>query len=286
MKTNAAWIALAAALAAGAAAAQAPERAPLESRLASLETLIERSSAARQVEASGVAEAAERRARARDSLRRAQEAQRGGDAASAERLLVQARSQMIEAVRLAAPEQITAAKARADFDARVESVKALLAAHGRISAEKGEAARGAETTRAVEQLLGAAAKLRAEGRIEAARGPLDQAYLIAKASVSSMRGGDTLVRSLSFASREEEYRYEVDRNDTHQMLIKVLVEGKGRAAAAEALLAEQLERARKLRAQAETAAGRGDHAAAIRLLEESTGELVKAIRSAGVYIPG
>ena len=39
-----------------------------------------------------------------------------------------------------------------------------------------------------------------------------------------MRSGDTLVRSLNFASKEEEYRYEIDRNDTHQMLIKVLVE--------------------------------------------------------------
>ncbi len=123
-----AGFALAAALAAGTSFAQSPERAPLESRLATLETLIERSSAARQVEASGVAEAAERRARARASLRQAQEAQREGDAAAAERLLAQARSQMIEAVRLAAPEQITAAKVRADFDARVESVKALLGA--------------------------------------------------------------------------------------------------------------------------------------------------------------
>ena len=33
-------------------------------------------------------------------------------------------------------------------------------------------------------------------------------------------------------------------------------------------------------------AGFGGLAAAIRLLEDSTGELVKAIRGAGVYIPG
>lgn len=279
---------LAAVLASGAAPAQTPERppAPLESRLATLETLIERSSAARQIEASAVKEALERRTRARDSLRQAQEAQRAGDAAAAERLLAQARTLMVEAVRLAAPEQVTAAKLRADFDARVESVKALLGAHRRISAEKGDAARSAETTRAIEQLLGAAEKLRAEGRLESARGSLDQAYLIAKASVSSMRSGDTLVRSLTFASKEEEYRYEVDRNDTHQMLIKVLVDGQRRAPGADAMVAERVERARQLRAQAEASAGRGDHAGAVQLLEESTGELVKAIRSAGVYIPG
>jgi hypothetical protein len=47
-----------------------------------------------------------------------------------------------------------------------------------------------------------------------------------------------------------------------------------------------LDRARALRGQAETAAGKGDHAAAVRLLEDSTAELVKAIRNAGIYIPG
>ena len=46
------------------------------------------------------------------------------------------------------------------------------------------------------------------------------------------------------------------------------------------------ERARGLRTKADELARRGDHAAAVRMLEDSTGELVKAIRGAGVYIPG
>ena len=41
-----------------------------------------------------------------------------------------------------------------------------------------------------------------------------------------------------------------------------------------------------LREDAESAAGKKKYEEAIELLEESTKELIRAIRSAGVYIPG
>jgi hypothetical protein len=41
-----------------------------------------------------------------------------------------------------------------------------------------------------------------------------------------------------------------------------------------------------LREDAESAAGEEQYEEAIELLEESTKELIRAIRSAGVYIPG
>jgi hypothetical protein len=46
-----------------------------------------------------------------------------------------------------------------------------------------------------------------------------------------------------------------------------------------------LDRAAKLRDQADDLAGKKDFEAAIKLLESSTRELVRAIRGAGVYIP-
>jgi hypothetical protein len=47
-----------------------------------------------------------------------------------------------------------------------------------------------------------------------------------------------------------------------------------------------VDRAAALRRDAEGQAGRGDHAGAIRALEDSTRELVRAIRAGGIYIPG
>jgi uncharacterized protein YfcZ (UPF0381/DUF406 family) len=112
---------------------------------------------------------------------------------------------------------------------------------------------------------------------------LDRAYLTARVSIESMRRGDTLVRSLNFASKREEYDYEIDRNDTHAMLIKVLLADRKDAAGA---MAPFTEKAATLRSEAEAQAKKGDHAAGIKLLEDSTRELVRAIRSGGIYIPG
>jgi hypothetical protein len=68
------------------------------------------------------------------------------------------------------------------------------------------------------------------------------------------------------------------------MLIKLLVEE--RRGSLDGMTKDLVSRAKELRGKAETAAGKGDHAGAIRLLEDSTAELVKAIRNAGIYIPG
>jgi len=272
------WILLAAGLCCGSSALA---QGAIDSRLASLETLIERSSAAREVEASASPEARAARTRAREALQAAQRANASGDAAAAERQLAEARQQMMQAVRLAAPAGRAADQAKVDFERKLESTRALIGAQKRVSAEKKT---GSDAVKSAEERLGAALESRNAGRMDTARAQLDEAYLIAKASLGSMRGGDTLVRSLSFETKEEEYRYEVDRNDTHQMLLRVLLDG--RAQSGQTAVAASSQRARELRAQAEAAAGRGEHAAAIRLLEDSTGELVKAIRGAGVYIPG
>jgi len=266
--------------------AQELDRDQLERRFTSVGTLIEKSSAARQIDSSGDAPARERHARAKAMYGEAQDAFNAGDLAQASKLLSDASVAMFEAVRLAAPEEVRAQKSQADFNSKLESVKALLAAQKRISIEKPNTKGIQDSTRQIEALLAEAQQQAAANHIEQARATLERAYLMAKAGVSSMRMGDTLVRSLNFATKAEEYHYEVDRNDTHQMLVKVLLEDKQGRPEVDGMVRQFLERAGTLRGQAEAAAARGDHEAAVKLLENSTAELVKAIRNAGVYIPG
>ena len=265
-----------------AAADAGVDRERLEQRLTAVETLLENSSAARQVEASGDASARQKREKAREIYRQARAAYQSGQYARALELLPEASAQMFDAVRSSAPGEVTGPKARSDFDARLDSVNALYAAYRRVAAEKQSVAGVAETSRDIEKLIGEAQRLAGEGKVDAGRTALDRAYLITKASVSSLRSGDTLVRSLQFATKEEEYRYELDRNDTHQMLVKVLTDGKPRTAEQESAIAK----AARLRTQADAAAAGAQHAAGVMLLEESTRELIRAIRSAGVFIPG
>jgi hypothetical protein len=255
-------------------------RESIEKRLTSVATLVEKSSAARQIESSGDASAIEKRNEARRMHAEALAAFNGGEDSRASQLLTRASALMFEAVRLAAPEQVSGPKAQKDFETRLESVKSLLAAQKRISAEKPVQGSG-ETTQTIERLVAEAQRL-APGDLTRARASLDQAYLVARAAIGSMRGGDTLVRTLTFASKEEEYRYEVDRNDTHQMLIQLLLKEKSGTAGVQ----DFVSRARELRGRAENASRGGDWTGGIHLLEESTRELVRAIRTAGIYIPG
>lgn len=265
--------------------ANVPSRETLQQRLEALSTLIESSTGAKQVGSSRNQEAQSRRGAARVLYREADAAFQSGDGVGASRLIDEAAKMMFDAVRLAAPEQVEVAKARRDFDTRMESTRALLDAQRRIGREKG-AGGSNDYIKQTDELLVRADGLAERGDLKSARAVLDQAYLAVKAAVRGMRSGDTLVRSLHFANKEEEYRYELDRNDTHLMLVGMLVTEKRGNAAIDSTVQRALDEAGRIRKSAEGAAGKRDFDGGVRLLEESTRELVRAIRGAGVYIPG
>jgi len=272
-----------AALALCAGVALAQDRETLERRVQSVGTLIESSSAARQIESSGVAAAREKRDNARLMHREAAAALRGNDGPTAARLLDQAAREMMTGARLARPDQVNGEKARADLDARLESAQALLAAQQRITQEKAAGREAQDAARSIESQIADARRLAAQDRVPEARVLADRAYLTARVSIEALRRGDTLVRSLSFASKAEEYAYELDRNDTHRMLVTMLLADRREAAP---MMQPVLERADQIRKDGLAQAQRGDHRAAIKTLEDSTRELVRAIRAGGLYIPG
>jgi hypothetical protein len=266
---------------------QAQDQVTLERRLQSVGTLIESSSAARQIESSGENAARDRREKARALHQQAGALVRSGDLAGAAKLLDLAAREMMSGARLARPEQVTGEKTRHDFDVRLESTKALLAAQRRITQEKSAPPEALEAARGIEADIAAAEQMAREGKVDAGRARLDRAYLTARVSIESMRRGDTLVRSLNFASKQEEFDYEIDRNDTHQMLIKVLLaDRKDASGELPPMMRPFVDKAGALRTEAEGLARRGDHEAAIKALEESTRQLVRAIRAGGIYIPG
>jgi tetratricopeptide (TPR) repeat protein len=270
-----------------AAVVPAQDRVQLERRAQSIGTLIESSSASRQIETSGVQAARERRDNARLMHREAIIALRGGDLGSAAKLLDQSAKEMMAGVRFAKPEQVAGEKNKRDFEARLDSTRALLAAQQRITREKSAGTHAQEATRSIERQIGEAQVLAAQNRYEDARPVLDRAYLTARISIESMRRGDTLIRSLNFASPREEYDYEIDRNETHRMLITVLLaDRKDAVGAVPSDIQAFNEKAALLRRDAEMRATRGDYEGAIKLLEDSTRELIRAIRVGGIYIPG
>lgn len=257
------------------------------SRLEFVNKLLVESSAAKRVDASSNPEATAKRDEARAAYQKAVAAERRGDQAGMEQSLKEATRAMMEAARLAEREgsAFMTEKKDTDYRNRLESVRALLAALERVQQEKKQpdAAKLRDLQRKLEQSQAA----HAQGRADEARSLLDDTYVAAKVAIEAVRGGDVLVRSLQFATKEEEYKYEVDRNDTHKMLVTVLLKEKiEQAPDIQRMVQPLVEQAAALRQEAERRAAHGDFAAAIRSLEDSTQQLVRAIRSAGIFIPG
>ncbi len=249
-----------------------------------VEKLLYESSASQHIDASSNPEAKARRERARELYQQAVAAKQSGDTQASEKLFTEATKTMFEAARLA-EQNVVIEKKRSDYDSRLESINALLAAHDRIRQEKG-LGDGAELRAEVDKHLTRAKELYDRDQIAEARAALDEAYVAAKVAIEGLRGGDTLVRTLNFASKEEEYRYELDRNDTHKLLIEVLAKEKLESSGMGAMVQKFIDKANALRSEAESMASQGDFEGAIKTLEESTKNLVRAIRGAGIYIPG
>jgi tetratricopeptide (TPR) repeat protein len=271
-------------------AVQAPKMAvtkeSLQSRMANLERLIKTSSGAQQILNGSNDEAKAMREKALGLYTQGEEQFRSGRYEQANELFNLATREMFSAVRAMGMPEASLRKKENDFKARAESVEALLSALTRVAEEKKANEQINPVVAAVRGQVGDARALADGGKIDEARKLVDNAYEETKKSLESLRGGDTLVRSLNFASKEEEYHYELDRNDTHQMLVKVLLEEKMKTEYIKNMVSKFLDKAASLRSDAEAAAGNKEFAQAVELLEEATKQLVRAIRGAGVYIPG
>lgn len=263
-----------------------PTREQVERRLISVGALVGQSSGVKQVESSGNADSKARLTKARELHAQARAVLAGGDVDGANKLLNESARTLMEAVRMSSADQVRAGKDRIDYDARRESTRALLDAGQRIAVEKGAGPRNAELMKRIEAMIVEADQLAAANKLPEARRLLDQAYGAARAGVNGMRGGETLVRSLNFASKEEEFHYEVDRNDTHRMLVTLLLQDRRGAGSVDAMVERAIDASAKLRQQADAQAQRREFDAGVKSLEESTRELQRAIRAAGVYIPG
>lgn len=199
----------------------------------------------------------------------------------------QALTTMFNAVKMAKPEQASEVKHQVDFDNKEKSVKALLDAMEYITEESKDKKKFKALKTEIDALTSRAHDLKDDGKVEDGTHVLEDAIVMLKNEVQAEREGVTLVRSLNFANKEEEYHYEIDRNDTHRMLVTVLLKEKREASdTVNAKVNTYMDKADALRADADAAAKKKKFEDAIKLLEDSTKEIVRAIRSAGVYIPG
>ena len=258
----------------------------ISSRIHNMSKLLNDSSGARQVINSSNSAAKQKRQKALKIYQQASEKLNNGANDDATELLNQSAKLMFEAIKMSTPISMTEDKSILNYGQRKESVIALRDAFNRISDENHEEKSKLKVNNQLKKLITRADALLKNGENAKARTEIDKAYHLLKVSIESIRSGQTLVRSLQFETKEQEYLYEIDRNDTHSMLISLLVDEKNKTDNVKKKVMKFVEEARLLRQQADAYAAEDAYDIAIGLLEQSTKQLVRAIRGAGVYIPG
>ena len=249
-----------------------------------VEQLVNQSAAAKQIIESDNPEAKALREQAINHLEDAKQQQAIGNNDAAAQLLGKAKIVIFQAVRLSGS-KVVKDKHTANYKKRVQSVNVLLDAHQRISDEKGDIPAAREVERHVRAELQKAQKKFEEGKVDQALEIANIAYLSIKLQVTRLRDGDTLVRELNFKTKEDEYKYEIERNNTHKVLVNVVLKEKI-SPQMSMLIKTPMKKAEELRQQAIQQADGKDFEKAIHTLEESTQQIIRAIRMAGIYIPG
>jgi len=216
----------------------------------------------------------------------AAKADTSGDAEARDQALKAAKMKLFKAAKLAKQAPGLNDRSHSLYKRRAQSAAALLDAHKRIREElKPGAEVEALEGKAITDMAAANAAFEKDD-VAAASRLIDQALSALKGSLISMRNGTTLVRTLHFDSPKEEYEYELDRNQSHTLLTTILLQKKPLSENARQRFDKDMAEAKALRKQAEAQAASGAYDLAIETLEKSTKHIVRAIRAAGVYIPG
>jgi hypothetical protein len=274
-----------------AALAQQSDRVPVdrkttEQKATFVEHLVNKSVAVATIESSGDANAVANLKKARSLVADARTELDGGDFKTANAILDEALAIVNKETRRLSKTRVGEKRTRDAYDRRLQSVKTFLDAYERVGGTKDRtAAIDAEIER-INNLVDEAEAIAAEGRIEEAKLVLDQAYLATRGNIKGLRQGTTLTRSLNFETAEEEYAYEIDRNDSHFMLLELALQRQPVAGSMRGRIDDLRGSAKQHRSGAEGHAAKGAYPPAIDALNESTDALLKAIRMTGLFIPG
>ncbi len=258
-----------------------------------VEKLIHESAAAKQILQSDNPEARAFQEKAIVHLDEARAAEKQGNAEAVAKALNKAKLAIFMGMRLVG-DKVVKDKKQENYNKKRHSLESLLVAHKRIRKEneQGQNANTKVSQKVAEIEAHTQSRMQEaqthydKGKLVEAMDVLNNAYLSLKLSLVKLRDGKTLVRSLHFETKEDEYRYELRRNDTHNMLINTVLKKKRADPRLGKLMDIPLKEADKLRAEAEQQAGSENFETAIKTLEESTKHIIRAIRMAGIFIPG
>jgi hypothetical protein len=214
------------------------------------------------------------------------EAYQQGNINKSNELIIKSRAALIDAVEFANLKgEKRKVKSKSNYDSLRKSANALMDALERIDTEKKAQDEFKVLSESIKEKISASDKLYFKEQYDPAIAELSKVLLTIKTEISKKRSGDTLTRKLSFASAREEYIYELDRSDTHFMLLDMFLSENDKDKQIADSSADAIKTAKDLRKEAELLASNFKHKEAIGVLEKSTMEIIGVIRNTGVFIP-
>lgn len=253
-----------------------------------VENMAFRSVAAKTIAESGDKEAIAALDKAKSLIEDAKTTGAGGNYKDADDKLNEALKLINDHARRLTLGPADAEHAKVLFQQRRHAVETFLNAYERVSSDpKADASQlPKEHTGWIAQKLAEADALFAKGQQDKAREVLEGAYERTRELIRTMRAGQTLTRSLVFATPEEEYKYEFKRNDSFFALLEFAIVEKSPTGSILERVHQSRDKAREVRGAAEALAKNGDFPGAITELNSSTNVLLQAIRMSGIYVPG
>ncbi|MCF6253395.1 MAG: hypothetical protein L3J38_01445, partial [Thiomicrorhabdus sp.] len=177
------------------------------------------------------------------------------------------------------------AKEKADYGKKLKSVQGLLAAHKRITDLNLDSAKESMLQKRIKPLIHDSKELSEDHLFKEAKAILDDAYLLIVTSIRSQRTGQTLVRSLDFATEKEAYEYELGRYKNYKMLVNMMIDER-HAFERDDETQPFFDEEDRYHAQADALVEKGQYGEAAKLIEKASKSLVNLLRNSGIYIPG
>ena len=264
------------------AAAEADKYSSIYNKINLLDWLGNNSPVSKRIEISGDDEAKQQLKRSQEMWEQAVEHNEQGEYELAEGHINQGLKLMTKLSRKVKDED-KVRQARIELYKQVKGhVDMFVVAFDRVAEEKGEdRVRDMLDRDELDEIMSNAESAYDDGDLALANHLMRQAADIVDIALSDARHKDVLLHELTFESLEEEYAYEINRNESYVKLIDLMQKKSAPSQASAAYVQKLIEENAKLREQADKLVSEGNLEQGISVMENCTDKLSRALRVSG-----
>lgn len=261
----------------------------LENKTRLVSLLLAKSPAVQRIPQSNNAQAKKKLADAEVLYAKASTEAGAGRLDAAVKLLDEALREITAAARLVPDPAQQAAQDRARYTSLAESTRTFVSLYqnlsSRMAARKVAVPAASFDTERVAGMLAKAEGLAAGGDHRNANAVLGDAYKAVVAALSRMLMAETIVYDLKFDTPADEFKHELARNSSYEELLPLALAQMNTPRETATLAERYGQQSRGLRDSAQKQAAAGEFQAALKTIQEATGQLQRALRVAGVIVP-